>query len=187
MRHNMKDKTWGLGRMLFMEWLFPVFDYYSSLRKNERCFEIVLPLLAAIVSSAIYVRIGKVSIALDALAELLPTAVSILIGFTVMLITLLLTTDSEQIGRLKKEITENRVRGKRITLYQKLHIQLTESLFSEVFLLLAVFAYLFCSGITSLLLLEIVFLLVEVYLTAHILLGIIRSITHLYCVFYSSE
>lgn len=127
------------------------------------------------------------SIALDALAELLPTAVSILIGFTVMLITLLLTTDSDQISKLKTEITENRVRGKKITLYQKLHIQLTESLFSEVFLLLTVFAYLFYSGITSVLLTEIAFLLVEVYLTAHILLGIIRSITHLYCVFYSPQ
>lgn len=74
----MKDKTWGLGRILFMEWLFPVFDYYSSLRKSERRFEIVLPMLAAMVSSAIYVKIGKVSIALDALAELLPTAVSAL-------------------------------------------------------------------------------------------------------------
>ena len=183
----MKEKTWGFGQIMFMEWLFPVFDYYSSLRKSERRFEIILPLLAAMVSSAVYVKISKVSIALDALAELLPTAVSILIGFTVMLITLLLTTDSEQIRKIKAEITENRVRGKKITLYQKLHIQLTESLFSEVFLLLAVFAYLFYSGITSVLLTEIAFLLVEVYLTAHILLGIIRSITHLYCVFYSPQ
>ena len=183
----MKEKTWGFGQILFMEWLFPVFDYYSSLRKSERRFEILLPLLVALVSSAVYVKIGKVSIALDALAELLPTAVSILIGFTVMLITLLLTTDSDQISKLKTEITENRVRGKKITLYQKLHIQLTESLFSEVFLLLTVFAYLFYSGITSVLLTEIAFLLVEVYLTAHILLGIIRSITHLYCVFYSPQ
>ena len=181
----MKEKTWGLGQMLFMEWLFPVFDYYSSLRKSEWRFEILLPLLVAIGSSVVYVKISKVSTALDALAELLPSAVSILIGFTVMLITLLLTTSSEQIGKLKTEITENRVRGKKITLYQKLHIQLTESLFSEVFLLLAVFAYLFYSGITSALIIEIVFLIAEVYLTAHILLGIIRSITHLYCVFYA--
>lgn len=181
----MKEKTWGLGQILFMEWLFPVFDYYSSLRKSERRFEIMLPFLVAIVSSLIYVKIGKVSIALAALAELLPTAVSILIGFTVMLITLLLTTDSEQIRKLKDEITDNRVRGKRINLYQKLHIQLTESLFSEVFLLLAVFAYLFFSGIASTLPMEVVFLIAEVYMTTHILLGIIRSITHLYCVFYS--
>ena len=102
-----------------------------------------------------------------------------------MLITLLLTTDSEQIRKLKDEITDNRVRGKRINLYQKLHIQLTESLFSEVFLLLAVFAYLFFSGIASTLPMEVVFLIAEVYMTTHILLGIIRSITHLYCVFYS--
>ena len=61
------------------------------------------------------------------------------------------------------------------------------SVFACVALLLAVFAYLFYSGITSVLLTEIAFLLVEVYLTAHILLGIIRSITHLYCVFYSPQ
>ena len=63
----MKEKTWGLGQILFMEWLFPVFDYYSSLRKSERRFEIMLPFLVAIVSSLIYVKIGKVSIALAAL------------------------------------------------------------------------------------------------------------------------
>lgn len=181
----MKEKTWGLGQILFMEWLFPVFDYFSSLRKSERNFEILLPLLVAIVSSTVYARIAIIRIALDALAELLPTAVSILIGFTVMLITLLLTTDSEQIKKLKSKITEKSVRGRKLTLYQKLHIQLTESLFSEVFLLMIVFAYLFYSGITLEKPTEVLFLVVEVYLTAHILLGIIRSATHLYCVFYS--
>lgn len=52
----MKEKTWGFGQIMFMEWLFPVLDYYSSLRKSERRFEIILPLLAAMVSSAVYVK-----------------------------------------------------------------------------------------------------------------------------------
>ena len=123
----MKKETKGLGRIVFMEWMIPVLDYYFSVRKNEAVFEMLIPLIIAIVASCVYGVVGKITIALDALADLLPSAISILIGFTVMFITLLLTSDTPAINDLKEETTENKVHGKNITLYQKLHIQLTES------------------------------------------------------------
>ena len=180
----MKRETKGLGKFIFMEWLIPVLDYYASVRKNEAVFEMLVPLIIAVISSCVYGAVGKLTIALDALANLLPSAISILIGFTVMFITLLLTSETPAITKLKTEETENKVRGKCITLYQKLHIQLTDSLFSEIVLLLVTFAYLFYKGIGSSVVFEIIILAVEVYLTLHILLGIIRSMTHLYCVYY---
>ena len=182
----MKKETKGLGRIVFMEWMIPVLDYYFSVRKNEAVFEMLIPLIIALVSSCVYGAVGKITIALDALADLLPSAISILIGFTVMFITLLLTSETSAINDLKAETTENKVHGKYITLYQKLHIQLTESLFSEIILLLITFAYLFYKGIGSSIVFEAVFLVIEVYLTLHILLGIIRSMTHLYCVYYGN-
>ena len=182
----MKKETKGLGKLIFMEWLIPVFDYYASVRKNEAVFEMLVPLVVAVISSCVYGVVGKITIALDALADLLPSAISILIGFTVMFITLLLTSATPAIEKLKSEGTENIVHEKHITLYQKLHIQLTESLFSEIILLLVTFGYLFYKGLGSLVFIEAVFLTIEVYLTLHILLGIIRSMTHLYCVFYAN-
>lgn len=180
----MKKETRGFGKLIFMEWLIPVLDYYSSIRKNEAIYELLLPLIVAMISSFIYMVIGKITIALDALADLLPSAISILIGFTVMFITLLLTSETPAITKLKTEKTANKVHGYYITLCQKLHIQLTESLFSEIMLLLITLGYLFYKGIGSSLVFEALMLLIEVYLTLHILLGIIRSMTHLYCVFY---
>ena len=183
----MKKETKGLGRLIFMEWAIPIFDYFSSLRKNEVIFEIVVPLVVAGVSTWVYMALEKATIALDALADILPSAISILIGFTVMFITLLLTSDTPAITRIKEEPTENVVRSKNINLYQKLHIQLTESLFAEVLLLLTVFCYLFAKGIGICAILIVVILGIEVYLTLHILLSIIRSTTHLYCVFYKTK
>ena len=183
----MKRETKGLGQLIFMEWLIPIFDYFQSLRKNEVVFEIVSPAVVAVISTWVYFAINKETIALDALAEILPSAISILIGFTVMFITLLLTSDTPAIEKLKGEPTDSKIRGEEINLYQKLHIQLTESLFAEVLLLLVVFAYLFVKGIGASTVLKAAALGIEVYLTMHILLSIVRSTTHLYCVFYKKK
>lgn len=183
----MKRETKGLGRLMFMEWIIPVFDYFRSLRKNEVMFEIVIPAIVSVVSSFVYFSINKETVALDALSEILPSAISILIGFTVMFITLLLTSDTPAIKRLKDEITDSEVRSEKINLYQKLHIQLTESLFAEVLLLLIVFGYLFAKGIGATMTIKAIALSVQVYLTMHVLLSIVRSTTHLYCVFYKEK
>ena len=84
-----------------MEWLIPIKDYYFSIRKNEVIFEIAVPFLISVVCSFMYFNSGKIFIALDGLSELLPTAISILIGFTVMLITLLLTSSGDNVELLK--------------------------------------------------------------------------------------
>jgi len=34
----MKKQETGLGKYIYMEWLFPVKDYYCSIRKNETIF-----------------------------------------------------------------------------------------------------------------------------------------------------
>lgn len=124
---------------------------------------------------------------MKALADLLPTAISILIGFTVTLITLLLTSSGENIDNIKKIITDKKVHGKVITLYQGLHIQFSHLLFSEVLLFLIVFFYLFLSGLGWGKGKDIVFLGIEVYLTLNILLSILRGIANLYFSFYRSN
>ena len=108
----MKTRSSGLSNFIYTEWMRPIIDYYLAIKKNEAMFEIVLPAVTAVICTGLYNSFGDVSHALSALAELLPTAISILIGFTVMLITLLLTSSGESIDRLKKIAIDKELHGK---------------------------------------------------------------------------
>lgn len=176
----------GLGKLLYMEWLFPIKDYYCSIRQNEVLFEIIIPAIISITCSFIYYLKGKLYNALNGLAEILPTAISILIGFTIMLITLLLTSSGDNVDKLKTTMSSKKLYNKSISLYQGLHVQFLHSLFSEIFLLLIVFLYLFLSGIWLPLQLGFVMLIVETYLTLNILFSILRGVANLYFAFYKS-
>ena len=182
----MKTRSSGLSNFIYTEWMRPIIDYYLAIKKNEAMFEIVLPAVTAVICTGLYNSFGDVSHALSALAELLPTAITILIGFTVMLITLLLTSSGESIDRLKKIATDKELHDKKITLYQGLHIQFSHSLFAEIFLLLIVFFYLFLHGLGWLGRKNVIFLGVEIYLTLNILLSILRGIANLYFSFYKN-
>ena len=182
-----KKSQRGLGKYIYMEWLIPIKDYYCSIRKNEAIFEIIIPLLVSVSCSLIYSAKGKLLIALDGLANLLPTAISILIGFTVMLITLLLTSSGDNVERLKTIKTEKSLYNKPVTLYQGLHIQFSHSLFSEIFLLLLIFGYLFLKGVGLSKNVGLGILVIEIYLTLNILLSILRGIANLYFSFYNPK
>lgn len=180
----MKKSKPGLGKIIYMEWLFPVKDYYYSLRKNEAVFELLMPACIAIICTLLYHFNNKVLSALIGLSELLPTAISILIGFTVMLITLLLTSSGKNVEALKEKELEKKLYGKKINLFQGLHIQFSHSLFSEIVLLLIVLAFLFWNGLGMPAIATIAFLWTEIYLTLNILLSILRGITNIYFSFY---
>ncbi len=170
-----------------MEWLFPVKDYYCSLRRSEAAFEIVIPACVSIACTTIYLLNEKTLDALVGLSELLPTAISILIGFTVMLITLLLTSSGKNVEELKSINLEKELYKKKISMFQGLHIQFSHSLFSEIILLLVVLAFLFWYGIGLPFVAAVVFLLFEIYLTLNILLSILRGITNIYFSFYKPK
>ena len=183
----MKRCKAGLGKYVYTEWMIPVRDYYGSIRKNEVAFEIIFPAVCAIGGTFWYYRIGKLFAALDGLSDLLPTAISILIGFTIMLITLLLTGNGENMNKLKTTMSHKLLYGKKVNIFQGLHIQFTHSLFSEIVLLLLVFAYLFWSGIGMFVKVAVIFLTIEIYLILNILLSILRGVTSLYFSFYHGE
>jgi membrane-bound metal-dependent hydrolase YbcI (DUF457 family) len=186
----MKKQKKGLGKLIYSEWLIPIVDYYKSLYKNETCYEVIVPILIAIICTIIYSNNGKLVVALNGIAKILPTVISILIGFTVMLITILLTSTGENIEKLKNTETDKLLRDKNVTLYQKLHIQFSHSLFSEVLLLLLIFFYLFLYGLwgdSIVGFIAYIFLMIEIYLILNILLSILRGITNMYFSFYRSN
>jgi hypothetical protein len=182
----MKKSKLGLGKLIYMEWLFPVKDYFFSLRRNEAAFELLIPACAATFCTIVYYSKGKVISAFVGLADLLPTAISILIGFTVMLITLLLTSSGKNVEALKEKTLDKELYQKKINLFQGLHIQFSHSLFSEVILLLIVLAFLFWNGVGIPSVAANIFLWIEIYLTLNILLSILRGITSVYFSFYKT-
>lgn len=183
----MKNHSFGLSNFIYTEWLRPILDYYVTIKKNEVAFEILIPGVVAIVAAFLYSQANKVESALRALSDLLPTAISILIGFTIMLITLLLTSSGENIERIKRIKTDKKINNTNISLYQGLHIQFSHSLFSEIILLLLVFFYLFLLGLGWNVAVGPFFLAIETFLTMNILLSILRGITNLYFSFYNIQ
>lgn len=179
------SNTSGLSSVIYTEWLRLIIHYYSSIKKNEARFERGLPFLIAILCSIFYYHFDKVDPAMDALANLLPTAISVLIGFTVMLITLLLTGNGENIEKLKHTQTGVKISGKEITAYQRLHIQFVHSLVLEIVLLLSIFFYLFLRGLHWLAGSYVFILGMVVYLTLTILLSILRGVTNIYFSFFN--
>lgn len=170
-----------------MEWIFPLVDYHFTLKKNERFYEVILPYIVPITAVIVYNANGLIARALEELSILLPTAISILIGFTAMLITILLTSSGENVTKLKDTPTDVKLRGEAISLYQRLHIQLIHALFNEIILLLCIFLYLFVSEVAKCDSFNIVILCISVYLMLNILLSILRGVTNIYFSFYSSK
>ncbi len=183
----MKKESDGLGKLIYMEWLFPIHNYYLTLKKNEVIYEVVSPILIATLSVCLYSYSNKTSIALSELSQILPTTISILIGFTAMLITILLTSSGKSVDELKEIETDVELNKKVVTLYQKLHIQLTHSLFNEIILMLIIFLYLFVSGLYKNKIFENITLFVSVFLILNILLSILRGITNIYFSFYKNK
>ena len=161
--------------------------YFLLLDKSEAVFEVIIPLVIAVSCTVIYTKFGLVAKALIHLSAIMPSIASILIGFTVMLITILLTSGSESVKKLKDRKSKRQLFGNRISLFQLLHIQFCYLLIVEVFLLLYILAYLFLSGIGVPRLIQNISLVVICFLTTSILLCIVRSISNLHFGFFNSE
>lgn len=105
-----KGKNKGLG----LEWVYIFLDYYVSMNKRTAIYEILFPFIVSFICSLLYLRSNILEIALSKLSEVLPATISILIGFTAMIVTLLITSDSEKIKQLTKKETKKVIRKKKV-------------------------------------------------------------------------
>lgn len=182
MKH--KEKSKGLG----LEWIYIFLDYYSAMDKKTAIGEIFIPMAISFVCSLIYWYSNIAEKALNKLAEIFPSAISILIGFTAMIVTLLITSESDKIKLLKNTETKKEIRKERVTIYQKIFIQNSHSLFNEILLLLIVFMYMFFHGLSCINWLGLIFFLfIETYLVINILVSIFSNITTIYLAFYGGS
>lgn len=184
----MKEKDNQNEHGLGIEGIFIFLDYYSSLSIRKVIWELLIPLMVAVVCSLIYLSQGLVNNALVKLSDILPAAVSILIGFSAMIVTLLTTGESKRVNELREISTGKEVRGKPLTYYQKILIQNIHVLFNEIILLLVVFIYLYLNGLKTInVLWLVIFLIIETYFLINILVSIFGTIATIYFAFYNSD
>lgn len=173
----MKRKANGIGDVVYTEWCWPLYYYVESLRINEWVSEVIIPLLAAILTTSAYHWIDKTKIALDVLSEMLPSVVSLLLGFTVLFATLISDMDTESV-RILKQI-KREVGDRKLSEFQINNFHITESFYCEIALLLVIFLYLFLKGFNTPDWVEFVLLVLYVFFILHVLFGIVRFITKL--------
>ena len=118
----MKKNQKSIGGILYFEWLILIIDYFKSIELKERVFDVFVPLGIGIIISTTCMFCGKVEFATKGLADVLISLISILIGFSVMLVTLLLTSSGNGVDELKKRKSDIKIHNKEISLFQKLHL-----------------------------------------------------------------
>lgn len=121
--------------------------------------------------------------ALKVFSELLLNLDSILIGFTGILVTLLLTTENKTIDILKAKKTDKKLYGKKVSLYDLLHILFTNALLNELILLLVVLFNLFLLGLICNKLISTIGLVVEEYMILNIIFSMMIGVNNMYWTF----
>lgn len=106
-----------------------------------------------------------------------------LIGFTGILVTLLLTTENRTIDTLKKKESPKKLYGKKVNLFDLLHILFTNSLLNEIILLLVVMLNLFLRGLLYNKILSLLGLIIEVFMILNITFSMMRGVNNLYWTF----
>lgn len=183
----MKNNKSSFSDIIYLEWLYPIRDYYKSSELKELIFDVFVPILLSVGIYLISLYRDAVTVTADKLASMLFSVTSVLIGFSIMLVTILLTSGGDGINELKNRVVKKQLYGKNITLFQKLHIQFIYSLVTEVLLLLVILFFYFMHDTLEIYSKDGYFIMIFVFGILNILFSLIREITNIYFSFYRND
>lgn len=95
----------------------------------------------------------------------------------------MLTTENKTIDILKAKKTDKKLYGKKVSLYDLLHILFTNALLNELILLLVVLFNLFLLGLTCNKLISTIGLVVEEYMILNIIFSMMIGVNNMYWTF----
>lgn len=173
-------------KYFYFEWIYPIKDYYKSSEKREKIFDMGVPLIISIIVMLVCIFTDKSGDVSNELANPLFQLTSVLIGFSIMLVTILMTSGGSGIEELKNRTIKKELYNENISLFQKLHIQFIYSLMAEVILLLIIMLFYFLHTSMEVYAFDDLFLLIFVYDILNILFSLIRGITNIYFSFYNN-
>lgn len=166
-----------MSKFLYLEFMQPIKDYFITLKKNEFVFEWIIPLILALTFYFFFTS------NLDKYLESTPIMINvlaILVGFSIATITILSTTESKNIKGLKKVLSERKLGGKHLNLYQLLLITFSYILIIEISLLVFNLLLNFFSITNN----YLIFFCINIFFIIHILFLNLRNITNIYFVFF---
>jgi hypothetical protein len=168
---------------MYLEFIYPVLDYFKVLKKKNFFFEWAFPLFVSIVfvcfvEHKLFIEFKKHSIDI----------VGILLGFSIAIITILVTGGGTSIEEIKAFDTGIKINQTKISLYRLLLINYTYIIIIEVLIIVCSLLLPFALQICGVFNLEhtntlIFFNGVYFFFVVHIFLVCIRNITDFYLVF----
>lgn len=166
-----------------IEWIRIIIDYLSVSDKKEKNIEIIFPIIISIVASVSYYRYKDVVSTLKIFTEQLLNVTSVLIGFTGILVTLFLTTENKNIKSLREKETKKFLYGKKVTLFDLLHILFTYALLKELILLLILLFNQYIRGLFYNKTISFAGLFLEIFMILNIIFSMMRGVNNLYWIF----
>lgn len=170
---------------MYREFILLIIDYFKTIRCKTFTYEWVIPILIGIGAFSVtitkYLQINYL-VFVNSSINLL----GVLLGFSIMVITVLTTSNNKNIENIKKIQTEYILYDKNISLYRLLLINYSYLIIAEAIGLTNYFIVLLfvdhCSH-----LIKLIFFSVFTSMVIHILLLTIRNITDFYLIITKEE
>jgi len=170
--------------------LLPVYDYYKYMDKIwvgmliSGLIALVLTLIVILSRDKIY--LPKL---FQSFIDIQINSIAILLSFSIAVITVLVTSDSNNIIQLRKEhvdTNKSKRNNIKITLFNLLMINITYNIVVEVFyflfLIIQIFLqYLVCDNLI------IILLATNIFFLSHILIVLLESVREIYLVFWPNK
>lgn len=171
----------------------PVKIFYEMSNKGEKVFIIVIPMLMGILCFAIGMLIpGSEEITMlsfigDILSQFI-TIITLFISFTMGYLTIIISSSSENIERLKETDSKNIVdkKGEPYKLYQILTTEITYTIIVDIFFLTACVIEKFVVFYLNAILLKVI-CSINVIVFAHILILMLVTVKNIYYSFWRPD
>lgn len=167
---------------MYLEFILLIYDYFKSLNKRNFLFEWMIPIIIS--STLFYLNYDNYDF--NKFATFKDNSINILgvlLGFSIAIITILITGGGKNLEEIKKNSTGTKLNGKNVSLHTLLLVNFSYTISIEILFIFAslIFPlfYRFLNFGNNFKLLLYCF---SVFLTLQILLILIRNITDIYLI-----
>lgn len=167
--------------IVYDEFLIPVKDYFRTIRINEAIFDWGIPFIISVIIYFTLLIKTPMSKLLDINGYLI-NSLAILIGFSITTITILATSNNNNIKEIKNKYSPRTIDGKKISLYKLIFISYSFVLFMEFIAILYTLAYYLVYSSDYIALYSKVFFGLNIFIVLHIILLNIRNVVNFYLI-----
>ncbi|AHM59213.1 hypothetical protein D770_04730 [Flammeovirgaceae bacterium 311] len=116
---------------MYLEFFYVIADYFKTLDKRKAIFEWLIPLLISIII-LVFIKDDSQQKLLESLCSNAVSLLGVLIGFSIASVTLLATSTSDNMVRIRSIQTKYKIGKKPLTLFSLLHVNFTYAIVIEV-------------------------------------------------------